>query len=1106
MDMNIGTFVISKSNTLGIGKIIYLNESTATVEYFYSINRQETQEVTLFDLKPVPIEKQTRCYIQEKSTGIWRIGRIVKNWEQEYEIDFPDANSSFLHGSDLYVRCNQSPEDPINVLQGKGHETAFFYNHRRTFVESMMEQRSYARGMTGLISSSIELLSHQVEVIRRVLEDPIPRYLLADEVGLGKTIEAGVIARQYLIDHKDSKVLFIVPMFLHNQWQLELEQKCTFYQFKGRFLISSLPIDQSLIKQGWGMVVIDEAHEVSRLAFATQSEEYQQYLYLTSVCHSAEGLLLLSATPVLTNEREYLSMLHLLDPDNFKLNQVDAFRDRVLRRQEVGRILVSLREETRPFLLRRSLGRLQEAFPSDRFIQEWAGQLLEMLDGEHDEDERAQLIRKLRIHISETYRLHRRLLRNRRETLRDMMPFGRDVKGKDVLCRSEYDLTDQAEQLQRLLEEWRYEAWASERHYWDQQPMPAASALSQVFQILWECIGTDFQYASEVLKSRLTGEVTFVLENGLSSLDVQVLTRTPMFEGEMALIQQMLDTVVYIHEDGDRIDLLGEILKQRIRKAIKKGQQPPKIVIFTSFTNVAGNIANRLKPILGTNAVATYHSQMYATEIEQEVLRFSDKQECSVLICDRSGETGRNLQFADHVIHFDLPLSPNRIEQRIGRLDRIGRTKPFEMTVLRGPECEDSYQDLWGQFVDEVLNVFGSSISSLQFLIDAIVPRLLRTAFTEGPSGLREAMEEVEASLLEEKGKIDEQNMLDEMDATDSVSIEFFQELVRFDQQYADIRGSMEPWIVGALRYDKKLVGSEDVFTYNAIRNKTLVPLRFMLPLHETMECAGSYSRQIATQFAGTRLYRLGDPFVDMLNEYIHWDDRGKTYAIWRQVPNMDAREGSEWKGFVFHFCIEGDIDEAVSLWNRNQSKSFQSLALQRRMDMYFPPMSKTIVLTIEGEIEQNPDIVDQVTRRFIKKEEGGRDVNLTKDRNTLIDHLVSHSYWTYACQNSRKEAEMMLRNSPNFQQLCQERYRVTRGMTDQVMTMLRIREHHHQGQHILAGDINLEFEQMLAYSYLNGVTTPKITLDSVGFVVLSGEDAETRLRRNSVGKSAPSA
>ncbi len=89
----------------------------------------------------------------------------------------------------------------------------------------LLKLRGAAQGMTALVSAGIDLAPHQVAAVRRVLTDPVQRYLLADEVGLGKTIEAGLIVRQHLIDDPATRVLIAVPDHLCGQWRSELETK-----------------------------------------------------------------------------------------------------------------------------------------------------------------------------------------------------------------------------------------------------------------------------------------------------------------------------------------------------------------------------------------------------------------------------------------------------------------------------------------------------------------------------------------------------------------------------------------------------------------------------------------------------------------------------------------------------------------------------------------------------------------------------------------------------------------------------------------------------------------------------------------------------------------
>ena len=174
----------SPNNDLGIGKVIELSYSTATVEYFCSIGQRLEKTLPLTSLSRVQLPPQTRCYIQPESQDTWIIGRIF-DWDEDkgqYRIDLPDKKIALVAEQEIYVRCNLPIDDPIETLAMKGQETPYFHDRRLAFVQCLIEQRALSRGMTGLISANIDLYPHQVEVVRRVLEDPIQRYLLAVDI------------------------------------------------------------------------------------------------------------------------------------------------------------------------------------------------------------------------------------------------------------------------------------------------------------------------------------------------------------------------------------------------------------------------------------------------------------------------------------------------------------------------------------------------------------------------------------------------------------------------------------------------------------------------------------------------------------------------------------------------------------------------------------------------------------------------------------------------------------------------------------------------------------------------------------------------------------
>ena len=191
----------------GIGKLKSAADGRCTVSVFRSILRTETAEMPIDNLRRAYLSPQTRVYVRDGER--FKVGRVKNYFTKangliEYEIRFPNNQQSDVSELDLYVRPWNAPEDPAEILANGGAESQFLHDRRQSAVERLLSLRAAAQGLTSLISAGVEFVPHQIAAVRRVLTDPIQRYLLADEVGLGKTIEAGLIIRQHLIDNPSS--------------------------------------------------------------------------------------------------------------------------------------------------------------------------------------------------------------------------------------------------------------------------------------------------------------------------------------------------------------------------------------------------------------------------------------------------------------------------------------------------------------------------------------------------------------------------------------------------------------------------------------------------------------------------------------------------------------------------------------------------------------------------------------------------------------------------------------------------------------------------------------------------------------------------------------
>ena len=904
--MRIGSLVAA-GNGHGVGKLIALDGETATVEYLQSVAVRDRREVRVGALKPVSLFPETRCYLRAADGERWRAGRIGVYWEGQYEVLFPDREGGYFPESEIFVRCSRPIEDPTEVLIHRAQETMYFSEHRFPFVRSLVEQRSATRGLSGLFSSRIELFAHQVEVVRRVLEDPIQRYLLADEVGLGKTIEAGAILRQFLLDEAEGRALVLVPRLLKEQWTRELDDKFGAFDFEDRVTVQAMDEIGNVAGKPFRFVILNEAHHVAQLARSREPRSQSAWEAFRSLAHTADRLLLLSATPALHHEDAFLAMLHLLDPGVYRLDQLGEFRDRVQRRQDMGRFLLSFNEGASVFTLRRAVARLTDLIPNNGRLRNLTETLRHALDGE-DAQARDQCVRRIRTHISEKYRLHRRLLRNRRTSVQEGLTAGRGGEGKDPV--REYDLDVGPERLHNLLDDWRIGAAGAAT-----ETAADAPALRMIFLTFFELSGTWLRLFEEALRVRRGRAVTETLRSALSAEAISALQEAVRFPGEDMLIDAMLEVLAEPTEDGDRIDLLRMMLDS-VRRT-QAGQLTSKAVVFTSFSPVCVEIVARLRQVWGEQAVAIYGAGMSGEDVEREVRRFREEWQCSVLVCDRAGEEGRNLQFADWLIHFDLPFSPSRVEQRIGRLDRIGRMRTMRSRVFVGPEVENSLPEAWFAMLHDGFGVFRQSIASLQFFVDAKFPILSNAMFENGAQGLQDLLHPIQSEIEEEQIRISEQNALDEIDSLHNEAEAFYSQLCEFDATHDRLQKDTESWICDTLHFEKTVEADQPrIVTYRPRRTRgstTLVPYDFVVSrMGRHLGRSGTYHRILAARTPGITLYRNGEAFVDTMARYVEWDDRGRASAVWRYDSNWSPAKGDEWTGFRFHYVVEADIAGAM--------------------------------------------------------------------------------------------------------------------------------------------------------------------------------------------------
>jgi ATP-dependent helicase HepA len=891
----------------------------------------------------------------------------------------------------------------------------------------------------------------------------------------------------------------LVPQYLLQQWQQELENKFYIFHFPKQVAVLAVEdIHKINPKANIGLVILDEAQHIAAMATSSDAGVRQRFDTCKYLAHKSDRLLLLSATPVLNHEQDFLAMLHLLDPTTYQLDDLAGFRERVVKRQEIGRILLSFKEGANPFVLKTNLKNLRNLFAQDEYLLELVDNLENSLQAKTGDT--VEIVRAIRTHISDTYRLHRRMLRNRRASVEDV------IFDRNITLRTEYDLDERSPHIHELIEEWREVA-------------PDDKQYHQIFLLLFRASGTWLGILKQVIQARLKGVSTAELIQEFGADSVRILTETPKFAAEAEILQSLKQIIEQPSEDGDafgaafsadRLELLKTVIlyqlceplklqslkfnlpklltevQQRIKRPIP-GDSLPKIVVFTSFVQTCTEIVRYLSDRFGEGTVVSHQVGQTPSQVEENLNRFKKEPKCFILVCDSSGEEGRNLQFTNYMICFDLPWSPNRLEQRIGRIDRIGRALKVELTVFAGVDLPDSLHDAWYRLLKEGFNIFGQSIASLQFYVDEKLPVLAETLFKSGANGLIESIEIIQKEIEQEQVKISEQNALDEIDALDESANQYFQALDDYDARHQEIQQVTEDWICDALRF--KPINHPNLSALKRYKptENTLIPADDLSSnFAGVLEEFGTFNRRIANQQPSVKLHRIGEKFVEALSSYIHWDDRGQAFAMWRVEETWDSGEGEEWYGFRFNYVIE------TNLTNYTENTTKYKI-LQRRVDGLFPPIVESVFIDARYEpmcAVEDETLLNILQRPYKGKGRKCRDYNLAKSRLSLLDNFIESSNWPEFCYQARCTSLELLSQRPKFIALCENSATRAEQKLGKRLDQLRLRLNRLTNQERMYHTVleqELNNETVLNQVIIKGIRHPAIRLDSVGFIIVSG-------------------
>jgi ATP-dependent helicase HepA len=725
-----------------------------------------------FQWHPLPLGM--RCKVKSRGECIITkapLERDERSQVHEYTVEFDNESkeSARLTERELWPIVGSLTETAKTRLASLRMDPWPHFRARDGLLSALARLQKDTSGIHALAASRIDLLAHQASVIRTVLDDVRRRYILADEVGLGKTVEAGVILHQLLTQDPKARVLVLTPGVLSRQWLCEMRLSFGDREFKLADLHRTHEVDwarwsrvicslklgvvdhrQQILSQRWDLVIVDEAHHL----LWNQS----QYAMVQTLSERAQGILLLSAVPARERAAELLRLLQLIDPKTYATGSAVAanFEELYRAQSDIGRRLRILQsrlnsETSTAADLRQSSQRLAHtaALASDAEVQLIVRTLMAKDDREGAAQESMRLINV----VATKYRISRRILKNRRSQLLEQDLIAGVERERHIAWYEPGRLERGAHDAMMLLFG-RLQESAARRDALQIVFCKAVAALCDPVALM--DIATSLRAEPNLQASE------FAELDSAALLDYD--EHTQLLQSACAALAPFVDLAL---ADDFHTYASTWLEHENVPKRVATltcaidtlfGQGVRKVIVFAGTTGSAELVIDELRKTYGSSAVAEFRFDLSDDVKEDEVTRFRRDDACRILVSDESGGEGRNFQFASAVVHFDLPWSVAAVEQRIGRLDRIGRREPVQSVVIA---AQSTLEAAWVECLDRGFDVFRRSISGLEFMLRDSEHKVVEHVIRQGPGNIDAVIAEVQDTSQRERANDDADALTD---------------------------------------------------------------------------------------------------------------------------------------------------------------------------------------------------------------------------------------------------------------------------------------------------------------------------------------------------------
>ncbi len=675
-------WISDTESDLGLGTVVALDARTVTLMFAAS------EENRVYARNEAPVTRvsfNVGDVIDSQEGWSLKVDEVFEDKGLITYIGFREDNGEEVVLREIMlsnqIRFNK-PQD--RLFAGQIDRMDNFVLRYRAMTNQYEQHRSPMRGLCGMRAG---LIPHQLYIAHEVGRRHAPRVLLADEVGLGKTIEAGMIIHQQVLAGRAERILIVVPETLQHQWLVEMmrrfnlhfsifdEERCIeafadsdnpfdtqqYVLCSLDFLRKSRKRFEQALEGEWDLLVVDEAHHLEW----SQDKPSREYQVVEGLAERTPGVLLLTATPEQLGRESHFARLRLLDSDRFF-----DYEEFVKEEEQYAPVADSVSALFSGQKLQDDAKNQITELLSEQDVEP----LFRIIESDSEEEEKASARQELIDNLMDRHGTGRVLFRNTRAAIK-----GFPTRNVHLL------------------------------------PMPIPS-----------------QYTTSMRVSGMIGGKISSEARALKNLYPEEMFQE--FEGEESSWWQF----------DSRVNWLLEKIKEK---------RSEKVLVIASRASTALQLEQALREREGIRATV-FHEGMSIIERDKAAAYFAQEEGgAQVLICSEIGSEGRNFQFANQLVMFDLPFNPDLLEQRIGRLDRIGQNRDIDVHV---PYLEGTSQAILARWFDEGLNAFAETCPTGRAVYDKYSEQLIEMLASGDISELDDVIAQSATMNKELKGQLEQ--------------------------------------------------------------------------------------------------------------------------------------------------------------------------------------------------------------------------------------------------------------------------------------------------------------------------------------------------------------